>query len=134
MNETTRRTVLAGAAGISAALLGACADSEAAPPSAPEQPAANVLAKTGDVPVNGGKIIVEQGVVVTQPTAGEFKAFNATCTHMGCPLTEVENGAILCRCHGAKFALADGSVQAGPAKTPLEAKAVKIENDNVLLA
>ncbi len=43
-----------------------------------------VLAKTGDIPEGGGKVFADQGVVVTQPASGEFKAFSAMCTHQGC--------------------------------------------------
>ncbi|MEO7069694.1 MAG: hypothetical protein ABI131_04295, partial [Nostocoides sp.] len=34
------------------------------------------LAKTTDIPVGGGKIFAGAGVILTQPTAGEFKAFS----------------------------------------------------------
>ena len=39
----------------------------------------NVIAKTADVPVGSG-VIVDK-IVVTQPSAGEFKGFSAICTH-----------------------------------------------------
>jgi len=60
--------------------------------------------------------------VVTQPVSGTFKAFSATCTHQGCAVSEVANGTINCPCHGSRFAVADGSVTAGPATTPLARK------------
>ncbi len=41
--------------------------------------------KTSDIPVGGGKIYADQDVVVTQPTAGQFKAFSSTCTHRAAP-------------------------------------------------
>ena len=49
---------------------------------APAAPAGNAIAKTADVPVGSGLIVDK--VVVTQPTAGVFKGFSATCTHAGC--------------------------------------------------
>ena len=61
-------------------------------------------------------MFADKDVVVTQPTAGEFKAFSATCTHQGCKVKSVADGVIVCPCHGSKFAIADGSVAAGPAK------------------
>src|SRR5438045_257807 len=35
--------------------------------------------KTSDIPVGGGKVFDSAKVVVTQPKAGEFKAFTAVC-------------------------------------------------------
>ena len=39
------------------------------------------LVATADVPVKGGVVLDGKKIVVTQPTAGEFKAFTAVCTH-----------------------------------------------------
>ena len=73
-------------------------------------------------------------VVVTQPTAGEYKAFSATCTHQGCKVKSVTDGVIVCPCHGSKFAIADGSVASGPAKAPLPEKSVSVEGGSIVLA
>src|SRR5690242_7370626 len=40
---------------------------------------AEAIAKTSQIPEGGGKIFQSQQVVVTQPAAGEFKAFSAIC-------------------------------------------------------
>ena len=93
-------------------------------------PAANVIAKTADVPVGSG-VIVDK-VVVTQPTAGVFKGFSSTCTHKGCTVDKIADGTIDCPCHGSKFNL-DGSVANGPATTPLEAQAVTVQGDSIVL-
>ncbi|WP_230466009.1 Rieske (2Fe-2S) protein [[Actinomadura] parvosata] len=100
--------------------------------SAPQ--AGGALAKTADIPVGGGTVFKDQKVVVTQPTAGEFKAFSAICTHKGCPVGSVEGDAIVCPCHNSKFAITDGSVTAGPAEKPLAAQQIKVENDQIMLA
>lgn len=94
-------------------------------------PAANAIAKTADVPVGSGVIIDE--VVVTQPSAGEFKGFSAICTHQGCTVNEVAEGTINCPCHGSKFNL-DGSVANGPATRPLESKSVSVQGDSLILS
>jgi Rieske Fe-S protein len=91
---------------------------------------ANAIAKTADVPVGSGVIVDE--VVVTQPSAGEFKGFSAICTHAGCTVNEVADGTINCPCHGSKFNL-DGSVANGPASKPLEAQAVTVQGDSIVL-
>ncbi|GAA0920251.1 Rieske (2Fe-2S) protein [Nonomuraea longicatena] len=110
---------------------------------APETPASSApaagapkgaLGSTSDVPVGGGKIFPAEKVVVTQPSAGTFKCFSAMCTHQGCAVSSVSNGAIVCPCHGSKFAVADGAVIDGPAKQPLPAKEIKVEGDQITLA
>ncbi|NUS13819.1 MAG: Rieske (2Fe-2S) protein [Streptomyces sp.] len=94
----------------------------------------NVLGKTSDVPVGGGKVFADQKVVVTQPTAGQFKGFSAVCTHRGCTVGDVSGGTINCPCHGSKFKVADGSVANGPATSPLPAKNVTVSGDDITLA
>ena len=91
----------------------------------------NVIAKTADVPVGSG-VIVDK-IVVTQPSAGEFKGFSAICTHKGCTVNKVADGTIDCPCHGSKFNL-DGSVANGPATKPLESAAVTVQGDSIVLA
>ncbi len=81
--------------------------------------AAGFKVRTADVPVGGGRIFAAQKLVVTQPTAGEFRAFSAVCTHQGCLVGSVTDAVIECPCHASKFAISDGSVQAGPAARAL---------------
>ncbi|MFG2331810.1 Rieske (2Fe-2S) protein [Streptomyces sp. NPDC048604] len=102
-------------------------------PTSPSAPAGDALAKTSDIPVGGGTVFAERKVVVTQPTAGEFKAFSAICTHQGCTVNKVANGTIDCPCHGSKFRIADGSVAAGPAPRPLPAEQITVEGDQITL-
>ena len=95
--------------------------------------AADALAKTSEIPVGGGKIFDTQTVVVTQPTAGEYKAFSAVCTHMGCIVNQISSGRIDCPCHGSEYSISDGAVLAGPAPRPLPAKQIKITGDSIFL-
>ena len=143
-----RQKVIVGAGlGLIAAALSACTTygkkpeasgdtatttTEAAPGTSAPGPAApaNALATTAEVPVGSGVIVDE--IVVTQPSAGEFKGFSAICTHKGCTVDEVADGTINCPCHGSKFNL-DGSVANGPAQTPLEAQAVTVQGDSIVL-
>ncbi len=48
-----------------------------------------VLAQASDIPEGGGTIFADEEVVVTQPEAGDFKAFSAICTHQKCTVTSV---------------------------------------------
>jgi Rieske Fe-S protein len=158
MTETTRRTVIlsAGGAGM-AAVLTACAGygepaaeggdtSSTASSQAPEAAetsagadaggSANALAKTADIPEGGGKVFKDEKIVITQPAAGEFKAFTAICTHQGCVLAEVVDNQINCNSscgHGSVFSAEDGSVVNGPAAAPLEEEAITVRGDDILL-
>jgi Rieske Fe-S protein len=125
----------------SAAVLGACSGPEAGNgagngsggggASAPASGGPQTIAKA-DVPQGGG--VIRGGFVVTQPNAGEFKAFSSTCTHKGCPVSEIAGGSINCNCHGSKFSIADGSVVNGPAEKPLGAATVTASGDNLEVA
>jgi Rieske Fe-S protein len=90
------------------------------------------LTATADVPVGGGVIISGEQIVVTQPTAGQFRAFGSTCTHQGCQVATVADGLIQCPCHGSRYSVEDGSVQVGPAPTPLPEVPIVVEGDQVL--
>jgi Rieske Fe-S protein len=154
---TPRRTVLLAGAGSAAALATGCGSNgddggttsptpgpTSSPTSSPTSgptsgpassaPAGKALAKTSVIPVGGGTIFKEEKVVVTQPTAGEFKAFSAICTHQGCTVAKVENGTIDCLCHGSKFRIANGSVARGPAARPLPAEQITVSGDTITLA
>ncbi|EXG79987.1 Rieske (2Fe-2S) protein [Cryptosporangium arvum] len=148
-----RRSVLAGAGAVGVTIVasacssyGDSASSDAAPASsapaaapttgaasAEAPPAADALAKVADIPVGGGKIFDAEGVVVTQPEAGTFKAFSNVCTHQGCKVNKVAT-TIDCPCHASKFSISDGSPTAGPAKKPLAEKQVTVNGDSITLA
>ncbi|MFI6315899.1 Rieske (2Fe-2S) protein [Nonomuraea sp. NPDC050556] len=135
----SRRTVIAGVGvGGLAVALAACGAGEqpvaATSSASAAPPAGGALTTTKDVPVGGGTIFKDQKVVVTQPTAGQFKCFSAICTHNGCTVGSVANGTIDCPCHGSKFNVADGSVANGPATKPLPEQPIKVDGDSISLA
>jgi len=100
--------------------------------SAPTSPGG--LVATADVPVGGGVVVKGAEVVVTQPTAGDFRAFTAICTHQGCLVGSVTDGEIHCPCHGSSFSITDGASLGGPAQTPLAPVAVKVAAGEVTRA
>ena len=125
------------AAGTGAGAASASTAPASAPSSAPASAngggAANALATTSEIPVGSGKIFTEQKVVVTQPTSGDFKAFSAVCTHMGCIVSQISNGTIDCPCHGSQYSIKNGAVVAGPAPSPLPAEAIKVSGTSIIL-
>ena len=66
---------------------------------------------------------------MTQPADGEFKAFTAVCTHQGCIVATSTDGTINCDCHGSKFSIEDGSVENGPATSPLEEVEITVKGE-----
>jgi Rieske Fe-S protein len=92
-----------------------------------------VVGKVSTIPVGGGVVYPSHGVVITQPTAGTFRCFNSSCTHLGCTVNKVAAGLIQCPCHGARFSIDDGSVKAGPAPRPLTTEQFTIQNGVVVL-
>ena len=87
--------------------------------------------KTSDIPVGGGKVFGDQKVVVTQPTAGDFKAFSAICTHQQFLVGNVQGGTINCLHHGSMYNMSTGAVVGGPAPAPLPAKTVTDSGDTL---
>jgi nitrite reductase/ring-hydroxylating ferredoxin subunit len=81
---------------------------------------------TSEVPVGGGTVFPDTMTVVTQPTAGTFKAFDAVCPHQGCTVGSVENGQIICPCHQSHFDATTGDRVSGPAPTGLTAKTITV--------
>ena len=94
----------------------------------------SALTATGDIPVGSGKIFTSEKVVVTQPNSGDFKAFSAVCTHMGCIVSTISNGTIDCPCHGSQYSISTGSVVGGPAPSPLPTQAIKVTGSNIFLS
>jgi Rieske Fe-S protein len=92
-----------------------------------------LLGAVTEIPVGGGKVFAGPKVVVTQPVKGQFKAFSAVCTHVGCVCNTVSGATINCPCHGAKFKITDGSVVAGPATSPLPARTIAVTAGKILL-
>lgn len=131
----TRRQTLTGAAalGVAAPLLAACGGGDSGSATEPP-PAGEELGPTSDVPVGGGKVFAEQRVVVTQPTAGDFKAFSAVCTHQSCLVSRISADTIDCMCHGSKFSAEDGSVVNGPARTPLSPVRISVKDNTITTA
>lgn len=66
---------------------------------------------------------IEQGVtfkddIIISRTDKGVNFFSSKCTHLGCRLNKLENGEIVCPCHGSRFSV-NGKVMKGPAASDL---------------
>jgi 3-phenylpropionate/trans-cinnamate dioxygenase ferredoxin subunit len=59
---------------------------------------------------------------------GSLAAFDDTCTHEECPLSEgdLEGTRIICYCHNSAFELDTGAVVRGPAEDPIAVYDVRV--------
>ncbi len=144
MAAVSRRAVLAAAAGLGATACGNPAAPPpaaappppappASPPTAPDTGCARAVARPPHPPGGGGRVFPDARVVVTQPRAGEFRGFGIVCTHDGCELDSVSDGTINCPCHGSRFAITDGSVVRGPARSGLRKERIVVDGGCVVV-
>jgi Rieske Fe-S protein len=136
--RTHRRLVFQGlgALGVAVALAGCGGGSgdDGDDGSEPAVDAGAELAGTSEVPVGGGVVLTDEKIVLTQPSAGEFKAFSAVCTHQQLLVTGVEAGVIECDNHGSTYDAATGEVAGGPAPAALREVAITVDGDRILAA
>lgn len=93
-----------------------------------------VIARIGQVPDNSSAQFTltsngDPGVLV-HLSNGQFVAYDAVCTHAGCPVSYDPDSHLLeCPCHGAAFDPAkNGAVVQGPALTPLASVKITVDN------
>jgi nitrite reductase/ring-hydroxylating ferredoxin subunit len=98
------------------------------PPDTPPASAADplVLTTTADVPLG-------DGVLVTQPKPGKFRAFDATCPHRGVQVSVPRDGVITCTAHNSRFQETDGAPISGPATGRLTRISVSVQGDTIVI-
>ena len=95
------------------------------------------VAKKGEIPDGGLKYVEVQGKPIVLCRVGdEFYAVGNLCTHDGGPLSggELDDHAIECPRHGARFDIRTGKVLCLPAAVPIPAYPVRVEGDEIQVA
>ncbi len=94
----------------------------------------NVIGQVGQIAPNSAVSFTipsnqDPGVLV-RTQSGSFVAFDATCTHAGCPVQYDPSSQLLfCPCHGAAFDPAhNAAVVQGPTDTPLASVPISVNN------
>lgn len=79
-------------------------------------------------------VTVGNADVVIARAGNEWLAVADACTHAGCPFSEeadLEDGVIICNCHGSEFDLRTGEVLRGPAERPVRTYPVRVVGDQL---
>lgn len=103
-----------------------------APASASAAPTTGtVIGTTADVPVREARAFTDPATGdpawMVHPSGETFVAFNATCTHAGCPVQfDSSRLQFVCPCHGGVYDARTGRVLQGPPPAPLQALAVHV--------
>jgi metal-sulfur cluster biosynthetic enzyme/nitrite reductase/ring-hydroxylating ferredoxin subunit len=94
------------------------------------------VARVADIADPGRELLeVEDRIVVLLHVGGEFFCIDDVCTHDGGPLSDgpLDEFAIACPRHGAKFDIRTGQVLSMPATENTIAHDVKVENGDVFV-
>lgn len=95
------------------------------------------VASVMDIALNSAKIVRfnRDPVIVVHTESGQFKAFSARCTHLGCVVQFKPDGGaphFACNCHGSQFDI-NGKNIAGPAPRPLTPFKVNVQETSILV-
>ena len=92
------------------------------------------VAKVGEIPVDGVKVVRLDGVPVAVFHLDDgYHAIEDVCTHDGGPVASgcLEGGIIECPRHGARFDVRTGRVVQLPATSPVPVYEVRVSGDDI---
>lgn len=88
------------------------------------------VASAGDVPEGelNSYTVLNRAVAVAN-VEGDLHAFDDTCTHKGCSLSEgeLDETIVECPCHGGRFDVTSGEAVGGPPVDPVDVFDVREE-------
>ena len=98
-----------------------------------------------DVTIAGGNDVPEGEIrgfeadghpVAVANVGGTPRAFRNECTHQHCTLDdgELDDGIVICACHGSAFDLETGAVENPPATEPIAVYPVRAEGDDLVVS
>ena len=106
------------------------------PPKAEEVKVTSVdIGNVNDMAKDSGKIIKfgSKPVLVIRLENGNYRAFSATCTHLGCIVQYRKDfGQIYCACHNGRYDL-NGKNVSGPPPAPLQKYNVSLKGEDVMI-
>lgn len=127
------------AMGVSAVTVGAPVARFLVPPSPkrpPEQPRTMVVCRASELRAGESRTVAlnHRPVIVLRTADGSLRAFDATCTHLGCTVQyDAPRGVLHCACHGADFDAATGTARRGPATRPLAALTASTRHGRIIV-
>lgn len=107
------------------------------PPKVKEVQVSSVkIGKANEIPNYSGTLFKfgnKPGILV-RTASGEFRAFEATCTHLDCTVQfKQDMGVIWCACHNGKYDL-NGRNISGPPPRPLNPFKVIVHGEDVFVS
>lgn len=95
------------------------------------------VADAKDIPVGTGRNFQFGSIpaILTHTEEGQFQAFNAICTHLGCTVQYRDDmNRIWCACHGGQYDPVTGKNLAGPPPKPLAPLKAEVQNGKVVVS
>lgn len=95
------------------------------------------LGSVNDIPVGTGKNFRfgSTPAIITHTKDGEFHAFKAICTHLGCTVQFREDKDLIwCACHGGCYDAESGKNIAGPPPKPLDPLKVSLVDGKIVVS
>jgi cytochrome b6-f complex iron-sulfur subunit len=102
-----------------------------------EQVSSVTLGKPDEFAPNSAKNFKfgSQPALVYRDAQGEFHAYSAVCTHLGCTVQyQPAKQNLFCACHGGIYDASSGKNIAGPPPKPLTPLAVAVVNGQVVVS
>lgn len=94
------------------------------------------VSKVGELAPNTAKVFKFGSIpgILIYTSDGEYRAFNAVCTHLTCTVVyESETETLLCPCHNGRFDLS-GNVISGPPPSPLEVLNIQQSGEDIIIS